>query len=117
MIADNSKVAGNFFLRLKGLLGTDSLPPATGLFIVPCSQIHMFGMRYAIDVVFMDKSNCVVGIVEQIGPGQMSKSFRKAAGCLELPAGTISDTGTAVGDIIIRGEAPYRNAMDNDSHG
>lgn len=108
LIADNAKVANNFFLRLKGLLGTDSLPAGTGLFIGPCPQIHMFGMKYPIDVIFIDKAGVVVGLVERIKPGQMSKSFKKSIGCIELPAGTISDTGTAIGDVIERGAAPYK---------
>lgn len=107
LIADNSKIANNFFTRLKGLLGTKSLESGKGLFIIPCSQIHMFGMKYPIDVVFIDKSNNVVGLVERIAPGRVSPSFRKSVGCLELPAGTISATGTALGDVVRQGIAPY----------
>ena len=60
----------------------------------------MFGMTYAIDVIFLDANNVVVGIVSQIKPGRLSRIFWKAKGCLELPAGTISNTGTGVGDQV-----------------
>lgn len=110
LLAGEVRVASNFFSRLKGLLGTASLAPGTGIFITPCSQIHMFGMKYSIDVVFLDKNNTVVGLAENIGPGKVSRTFIKARGCLEIPAGTASDTSTEVGDIIVVGDSPYTSA-------
>jgi uncharacterized protein len=94
-------MADGFLSRLKGLLLTKSLPSGRGLYLSPCTQIHMFGMTYAIDAVFIDKRNQVVGLVESIGPGALSPLFMKAAGCLELPAGTISSTGTELGDMLV----------------
>jgi uncharacterized protein len=93
-------MADDFLSRLKGLLLTKSLPAGRGLYLSPCNQIHMFGMTYAIDAIFIDKRNEVVGLVQSIGPGSLSPIFIKAAGCLELPAGTISSTGTQVGDTV-----------------
>ena len=60
----------------------------------------MFGMGYAIDAVFIDKDWRVVGLTEEIKPGQVSAIFKNALSCLELPAGTISATTTALGDQI-----------------
>jgi uncharacterized protein len=60
----------------------------------------MIGMKYAIDVIFMDRAGKVVGLCEQIKPGQLSPLFWQAHSCLELPSGVISDTGTASGDQI-----------------
>ncbi len=100
MLAERARIADGFFDRLVGLLKTENFVLGDGLFIVPCSQIHMFGMKYAIDVIFVDRQGVVVGLVESIAPGQMSKLFSKAHGCLELPSGVIRDTGTSVGDQI-----------------
>lgn len=102
MLADRGRIADGFVDRLIGLLKTasENFVFGDGLFIVPCNQIHMFGMKYAIDVVFVDKQGVVVGLTERIGPGQMSKMFPKAHACLELPAGVIGDTGTSEGDEI-----------------
>jgi uncharacterized membrane protein (UPF0127 family) len=58
----------------------------------------MFGMVYAIDAIFLDGDNVVVGLVSSIKPGHISRVFWKAKACLELPAGTISGTGTDLGD-------------------
>lgn len=113
-MADEALLADGFFRRLKGLLGTPSLAKGKGIYIVPCRQIHMFGMKYAIDCVFLDKAGTVVGIVQSIGPGALSPIFAKAHGCLELPAGTIADTGTAEGDKIESGPPPFQDAPGAD---
>lgn len=98
VIAERVRTARSFFSRLKGLLGTDQLPSGEGLLIAPCSSIHMFGMRYAIDVIFFDKDLAVIGLVAAIPPGKTSKIYSKALGCVELPSGTIAEVGIALGD-------------------
>lgn len=85
--------------RNKGLLGRDGLEPGEGLWIVPCEAIHMFFMRFAIDVVYLDKKKRVVKIVPELKPWRLSASM-KAHSVLELPAGTASQTGTEPGDEI-----------------
>ena len=108
VLAREAKVADSFFNRLVGLLKTEvfekGASPFDGLLIVPCNQIHMFGMKYPIDCVFMDKTGIVVGLCKSIQPGKMSSIFARAHQCLELPAGIVSDTGTCVGDLIESGE-------------
>lgn len=94
------RVAKTFLTRLKGLLGTASLPLGEGLLIAPCNSIHMFGMKYSIDCVFLDADNRVVGLVENIAPGKMSRVFGPAKKCLELPAGVIASSSTQVGDVL-----------------
>lgn len=90
--------------RMKGLLFTDRLPEGEGLLIQPCNSIHMIGMRYAIDAVFMDKKGVVVGVLENFAPGRVSSIFFGALSCLELPAGTVEKTGTTIGDWIVSGQ-------------
>ncbi len=100
-LASRAVIAVSFFSRLQGLLGTKGLQEGRGLFLKPCNSIHMIGMTYAIDCVFVDKSMCVVGVVEKIGPFRISPLISKAEGCLELPAGTIEKTATKLGDSIV----------------
>lgn len=99
-VASKASWAANLFTKLRGLLGTDTLPAGEGLYLERCNQIHMFGMRYAIDVVFIDKKSRVIGLCHEIGPGRISPAYWNARGCLEVPAGTILDTGTQIGDEI-----------------
>lgn len=73
-----------------------------GLFLTSCQSIHMFGMKFAIDAVFMDESGVVVAVLENFAPGKVSRIFGKAKSCLELPAGTANRTDTTIGDVISR---------------
>jgi Uncharacterized ACR, COG1430. len=84
ILAERAIMARSFFSRLKGLLGTLSLPSGQGLLLEPCNGIHMLGMLYAIDAVFIDKQGVVVGLVERIPPFALSKTYKKAQSCLEL---------------------------------
>src|SRR5262249_29130839 len=92
LLAGNGRLANSFLSRLKGLLGTKELQHGEGLYLIPCRSIHMFGMSYAIDAVFLDKGMKVVGVVHSIQPGQVSSVFKSARGCLELPAGLLHQT-------------------------
>lgn len=99
-LAENALIADNFFLRMRGLLFRPALQPGEGLFLRGCNCIHMFGMSYAIDAVFIDQNDHVVGLVDSIKPGCLSPVFVRAKSCLELPAGTVKCTGTTLGDLV-----------------
>lgn len=98
VLAEEVKLANNFFTRLRGLLFTDSLANGHGLLIKPCNSIHAIGMTYAIDALFLDKENTVVGILPDFQPWKVSAIFFRAHSCLELPANTINKSGTTLGD-------------------
>ena len=97
LLADRVRVAATHWTRLRGLLGTRELPDGAGLWILPCRQIHMFGMRYAIDAVFLDAEQRVVEIVESLRPGRASRRVAEAVSVLELPAGTVGRTALRPG--------------------
>jgi len=97
MLASNVKIADGFFSRLKGLLGTVSLPYGQCLVICPCSSVHTFGMRYAIDVLFVNKHNTVVKVVKAMQPGSMAAAWGSAY-VVELPSGAAALT--EAGDIV-----------------
>ena len=61
----------------------------------------MLFMRFAIDVVFVDRSRRVVKAAADIRPWTIAVAARGAAEVLELPAGTIARTGTQVGDDLV----------------
>ena len=99
-VADRVGVADTFFLRLRGLLGRPALVPGEGLLITPCQAVHMLGMKYAIDVAFLDREGRVVAVSPELQPGSRSGWHRKARHALELPAGVLRETGTTVGDAL-----------------
>ncbi len=97
LLAERLRPAHTHWTRLKGLLGTRSLAPGDGLWLQPCRQVHMFGMRYAIDVVFLDEGYRVLHAVHGLAPGKISPKVRGACSVLELPEGTLARTGVSVG--------------------
>lgn len=86
--------------RMQGLLGRESLPEGEALIITRCQSIHMFFMKFAIDVVFINKDNKVIGLCKKIQPFALSPIFFFAQAAIELPSGTIDKTKTAIGDFL-----------------
>lgn len=85
--------------RRTGLLRHDQLEPGDGLWISPCEAVHTFGMKFPIDVVFLNRKRKVLKIKENVAPGRIAVCLR-AHSVLELPAGTVAATHTAPGDIL-----------------
>ena len=97
MLADRADIADTSEKRRRGLLKHTKLDPGEGLWIVPCEAVHCFFMKFAIDVLFLDKKRQVVKVRDSMKPWQIAGSF-KARTVLELPAGTCERTGTRKGD-------------------
>ncbi len=93
-------VADTWWPRLRGLLGRRSLEPGEGLLLSPCRSIHMYGMKFDLDVVFVARDGRVVGLYERLAPGRRTRWHREALHALELPAGTVAASGTRRGDRI-----------------
>jgi uncharacterized membrane protein (UPF0127 family) len=100
VVAERAAVAETPASRRRGLLGTDSLPDGNGLVITSCRHVHTFGMRYPIDVVFVDSSWTVRRVVHNLKPGRLSPLVLRGRAVLELPAGKIEETGTENGDLL-----------------
>lgn len=94
--------------RRKGLLGRDSLNQGEGMWIVPSQAVHTFFMRFAIDLVYVDRKHRVRKLRAAVPPGRISVCFF-ATSVLELPAGVIQATQTRVGDQLEIG--PYKPAL------
>jgi uncharacterized protein len=99
-LANRAEMANTPLARMKGLLGKDRMPGDYGLVITGCQSIHMLFMKFAIDVVFIDDKNNVVGLTENIQPFSLSPVFWKASSAIELSVGTIKKSNTAIGDQI-----------------
>ena len=101
VVADSARRADTFASRGRGLMFTSELPLGSGLVIEPCSSIHMFFMRYPLDVLFLDRERKVLFMYRGIKPWRMSRIVRGARTVVELPEGTIERTGTQIGDHIV----------------
>ncbi|MBU9714004.1 DUF192 domain-containing protein [Evansella tamaricis] len=100
MIAPNVDKAYGFYKRLKGLMFTEELLSGCGLHIKPCPSVHTFFMKYAIDVLYLNKENVVVGIDEALAPGKVGKRYKGAASVVELSIGSVKTSETQVGDKV-----------------
>ncbi len=97
VLAESTVVANTSSKRRQGLLGRDTFEPGAGLWIVPCESVHSFGMRFPIDVVYLDRKRKVRKVREHMIPGRISADLLSHS-VLELPAGTIARTRTQPGD-------------------
>lgn len=79
-------IADHFFARLRGLLFRRPLTAGEGLVLIPCSSIHTFGMRYAIDAVFLDADCRIIRMVRALPPGKV-RAATNAKMVLELADG------------------------------
>jgi len=96
-LADRAEVADTSAKRRTGLLKHTGLEPGEGLWIVPCESVHSFFMKFTIDVLYLDRKHRVKKIRPEMAPWRISGCLT-ARSVLELPAGTITRTGTVRGD-------------------
>jgi uncharacterized membrane protein (UPF0127 family) len=100
-LADAGGVAG----QSRGLLGRDGLAPGEGMLfetgrLSPVMWMHMFFMRFAIDIVFLGRGDKVVKINRNLKPWRVSSMVFGARRALELQAGAADRSATQVGDQI-----------------
>ena len=98
VLGDKVRTVRTLLSRLVGLLGTAAIADGEGLRIVPCRGVHTLGMRYPIDVAFLDARGVMIGILEGLPPSRIGRVFRGARGALELRSGIHVATGTVPGD-------------------
>jgi uncharacterized membrane protein (UPF0127 family) len=99
-VAGDVAVADNPWRRFIGLMGRRELPAGAGLYLRPCSSIHMFFMRFPIDVAFVDNDLRVVRVYHGLRPWRMSRVVRRAKAAIELPSGALARAGVNVGDLL-----------------
>jgi uncharacterized membrane protein (UPF0127 family) len=98
VLAERVERATSMRARLRGLLGRTSLPEGEALVIEPCSSIHTFFMRFAIDAAFVGRDGRVLRAIPDLRPWRATRVYPSAALVIELPAGTLQRTATAEGD-------------------
>ncbi|MGB8479440.1 MAG: DUF192 domain-containing protein [Acidobacteriaceae bacterium] len=97
ILADQVEVADRGAKRRKGLLGRDRLGPEEGLWIVPCESVHTFGMRFPIDLVYVDRKLRVRKVRSGVPPWRMSACL-SAHSVIELASGAAFASKTQIGD-------------------
>ncbi len=93
----SAEVASDRSARRRGLLGRDGVEGA--LVIEPCRWIHTLGMRFPIDVAFLDVDGVVVKC-RRMGRHRVGLPVRVARTVIEAEAGAFDRWGLRVGDIV-----------------
>jgi len=97
LLADRANIANTSATRKTGLLKHTKLDPGEGLWITPCEGVHTIGMKFPIDVLFLNKKRKVLKIRPAMPKWRMSMCLR-AHSVLELPSGMAAATETVRGD-------------------
>jgi len=81
--------ANTFFKRFKGLMCKENLADDVGLLLIPCSGVHTFFMRFAIDVVYLNHNNVIIAVFYNVPPWKMLPLNKKCYSVLEIKAGVL----------------------------
>jgi hypothetical protein len=106
-LADRCELARTFWARGMGLMGRPGLAPGQALLIYPEWSVHTFFMKFAIDVLFLDAQDRVIGLRAAMPPNRPYAGAWGARYVLELPANLLHTTGTQVGDQLQLTPSPH----------
>lgn len=87
-VVESLEVADGPWSRFKGLQLRAGLPAGRGLLLVPCPSVHTFFMRFAIDVVLLDRQGQVVAVRRRVRPWRIVLPVLGSYATLEMAAGT-----------------------------
>lgn len=100
VIGERIGCAQTSITRLVGLLGRSNLEGGEGIWIRPSSGIHTFGMRFAIDVVGLDRDMRVIKLWSRVKPHRVTSVSTRIRSVLELAAGEIAARSIQLGDVL-----------------
>jgi uncharacterized membrane protein (UPF0127 family)/Flp pilus assembly protein TadG len=96
-IAARVEIAATRSSRRRGLLGRDHLDEASAMLIAPCAAVHTAGMRFPIDVVFVDRQGYAVKVVSNLRPWRIALAAGGRA-VIEMAAGSLRSGQVMLGD-------------------
>lgn len=99
-VAQQVVCAHGLISRAIGLLGRTGLPGNFTLWLKPCRAVHTWGMRFPIDVMFVDRDLCITRIVIHLPPWRFAHGGTKADSAFEFSADTPAMSHLMVGDVL-----------------
>jgi uncharacterized membrane protein (UPF0127 family) len=99
VVSDRCHFANTVLKRMVGLLNRGRFDRGEGLLLDRCYGIHTFGMRFPIDVLFLDKDLHVIRAIKALPPYRTC-AVKKSVYVLEVPIGAIDASRTEEGDQI-----------------
>ena len=86
--------------RLGGLLGRSSLAPGRAVLLSPCGSVHTFGMRFDLDLIFLNADGRIVRIARGVRRHRIVAGGRGARSVIEMQAGWLPESAAGVGDRV-----------------
>src|ERR1043166_7696959 len=83
VVCGRCEIPEGSFGRMRGLLGRASLEPGAGMLIDSAPSVHMFFMRFPIDVVFLDRDWKVLSVRHELRPWRVA-GVRRARGAARV---------------------------------
>ena len=99
-LSDTVFVPKSFWQRAKGLLGKKDIDGKQFYLFYGCSSVHMFGMKFSIDLVYLNRQFEIVKLVHSLKPWHMSVCF-KAAHVIEIKDGLNKLHGLVIGEKLL----------------
>ena len=96
-VATSVEIAATRTSRRRGLLGRDRLDGTSAMLLAPCTAVHTAGMRFAIDVVFVDREGHAVKVVRNLRPWRIALAAGGRA-VIEMAAGSLGWGQVLLGD-------------------
>ncbi len=97
-LAERAWVASSLPWRLRGMIGR-RFGEFDALIFEHTNSIHMFFMGMALDVVFLDAKDQVIGLRRELRPWRLAAKWSSRR-VIELPAGMIASSRTELGDVL-----------------
>ena len=95
------RLADSLLGRLRGFLFRSRPVAGEGLLLSPCQAVHMMGVTFPLDVIFIDDAGRIVALYPGLKPMRRTRIHGMASHALELPEGTIERSGTEIGDSLL----------------
>lgn len=100
-----AELADGFAARFVGLMLRRRLQPDQAMCLSNCCRVHTIGMRFAIDVVFVDAGGVIVRLVGRLAPNRFA-ACTGAEHTIEFAAGSVRRLQLAVGQRVRWRPAP-----------
>jgi uncharacterized membrane protein (UPF0127 family) len=110
-VATTVEIAATRRTRRRGLLGRDRLDEASAMLLAPCTAVHTAGMRFAIDVVFVDRQGYAVKVVRDLRPWRIALASGARA-VIEMAAGSLRWGQVMLGDRLYLASASAATGLD-----
>jgi len=108
LLAQSVRRARTPWRRIIGWLTRSAIGTGEGLLFEQCSAIHTIGMRTAIDVIFLDRHNCIKQVHAHVAPGRGHVGCSNATKVLEMGPGFIDEHDLLIGDCLVLEPIPVK---------